>query len=201
MNAGANLGSSVVGLLDYCGEFARQCKRTNKHRSLREVGHARNKKNRPAAKSRKMARPKNHKAGLVCPAFFPVELVRATWFVAQPQDLVYFALGSPSRCSEASGSKPSVFFSKSINRCYAGGTQPVRREILTSPLPDSPVRAAGPAERIRPFQPGRPHPKPQPAKPRTPAPSETLAGARPPPENPSCRSAASRSVAPLVLSP
>jgi hypothetical protein len=32
-------------------------------------------------------RPKNHKAGLVCPAFFRVELVRATWFVAQPRIL------------------------------------------------------------------------------------------------------------------
>jgi hypothetical protein len=32
-------------------------------------------------------RPKNHKAGLVCPAFFRVELVRATWFVAHPRIL------------------------------------------------------------------------------------------------------------------
>src|ERR1700732_4781162 len=44
---------------------------------------------RPAAKpeTARNGRPKNHKAGLVCPAFSHVELVRATWFVAQPRIL------------------------------------------------------------------------------------------------------------------
>jgi hypothetical protein len=39
------------------------------------------------ARNRQKWQARNHKAGLVCPAFSHVELVRATWFVAQPRIL------------------------------------------------------------------------------------------------------------------
>jgi hypothetical protein len=62
------------------------------------------------ARNRQKWQARNHKAGLVCPAFSHVELVRATWFVAQPRILSTSPRLTKLVFPAWRGLKPSVFF-------------------------------------------------------------------------------------------